>query len=74
MSIHAPRRSESGDFHLSTLRFVAGEARRALDLHDRRPASSENGRAATARLQRAAQLTQQRLAAAEVRRRARPSR
>jgi len=74
MSIDAPRRSASGDFHLSTLRFVAGEARRALDLHDRRPASGESERAATARLQRAAQLTQQRLAAAEIRRRAHPVR
>jgi hypothetical protein len=68
-------RPSGGDFHISTLRFLAGRARRELDAHDGRAHRSANEPAgARARLQRTAQITQQRLAAAQARRRDRPTR
>ncbi|MBB4665084.1 hypothetical protein [Conexibacter arvalis] len=66
-------RPSGGDFHVSTLRFLAGQARRELDAHDRRAERDANAPAgARARLQRTAQITQQRLAGAQARRRNRP--
>lgn len=84
MSPHAPVRGQAGsapsrrsstDSNLSTLRFMAGNARRALDAHDRRTQRSETGPAnAGAGLERAARLTQNRFAAARARRRVQPVR
>ena len=66
-------RPSGGDTHNRTLRALAGQARRELDAHDRRALRDANAPAgARARLQRTAQITQQRLAGAQARRRSRP--
>lgn len=66
-------RPPGGDFHIRTLRFLAGQARRELDAHDSEAHRDANAPAgARARLQRTAQITQQRLARAQARRRNRP--
>jgi hypothetical protein len=65
-------RPPRSDFHIGTLRFLAGRARRALDAHDRQAQRNANPPAdARARLERIAQLTQRRLTDAQ-RRRDRP--
>ena len=67
-------RPPSSDFHIGTLRFLAGRARRALDAHDRQSRrDGDQPAGARARLERIAQLTQRRLTAAQ-RRRDRPAR
>ncbi len=66
-------RPSGSDFHISTLRFLAGQARRELDAHDSHAHRDANAPAgARARLQRTAQITQQRLAGAQARRRKQP--
>jgi len=66
-----PHRSSTGDFHIDTLRFMAGQARRALAAHDVADDGADAPRGANGRrLARTAQVTQARLAAALARRRA----
>lgn len=68
-------RPSSGDFHISTLRLLAGQARRELDAHSARTQrEADDPAGARARLQRTAQITQQRLTAAQTRRRNRSMR
>lgn len=70
-----PPNPSRGDFHVDTLRFLADQARRELDADDGRArrANVPVG-ARERRLQRAAQVTQERFAAAQARRRSRPPR
>ncbi len=75
MTLRPPilRRPRS-DFHIGTLRFLAGRARRDLHAHDRQARRDANPPTdARARLERIAQLTQRRLTDAQ-RRRDRPGR